>query len=66
MVGKHKTPLVGWHPPAELAAWARDAAERRDVPLSVILNEALEAYRKDVDTSREAADYEQQWGWKRE
>jgi hypothetical protein len=44
MAGKNKTPLLGWHPPAELSAWVRAEAQRRGVPLSVILNEALEAY----------------------
>lgn len=47
MPGKNKNPLLGWHPPAELAAWARAEAARRDVPLSVILTEALEAYRNE-------------------
>jgi hypothetical protein len=41
MPSKHKSPLVGWHPPADLAAWARAEAERRGVPLSQILTEAL-------------------------
>jgi hypothetical protein len=45
MPGKNKTPLLGWHPPAELSAWVRAEAERRGVRLSVVLNEALEAYR---------------------
>lgn len=48
MPGKNKTPLLGWHPPAELSAWVRAEAERRGLPLSVILNEALEAYREAV------------------
>ena len=46
MTGKHKTPLLGWHPPAELQAWVRAEAQRRGVDLSVVLNEALEAARK--------------------
>jgi hypothetical protein len=45
MPGKNKTPLLGWHPPAELSAWVREEAKRRGVPLSVVLNDALEAYR---------------------
>ncbi len=45
MTGKNKNPLLGWHPPAELAAWARDEAERRGVTLTALLNEALSAYR---------------------
>ena len=51
MAGKNKTPLLGWHPPAELSAWVRSEAERRGVKLSVILNEAVEAYRKACDDS---------------
>ena len=45
MPGKNKNPLLGWHAPAELSAWVRAEAERRGVPLSVILNEAVKAYR---------------------
>lgn len=46
MPGKNKTPLLGWHPPAELSAWVRAEAEHRGVPLSVVLNEAVELYRE--------------------
>jgi hypothetical protein len=41
MVGKNKNPMLGWHPPPELAAWVRAEAQRRSVPLSVVLNEAI-------------------------
>jgi hypothetical protein len=47
MPGKNKTPLLGWHPPAGLAAWVRAEAERRGVTISTILNEALTCYRRD-------------------
>src|SRR5215469_5084104 len=47
--GKNKNPMLGWHPPAELSAWVRAEAERRGVTVSVILNEALEAYRRSVE-----------------
>jgi hypothetical protein len=50
MPSKHKTPLLGWHPPAGLSAWARAEAARRGVPLSVILTEALEQYRDSLST----------------
>jgi hypothetical protein len=50
MTGKNATPLLGWHPPAELSAWVRAEAERRGVKLSVVLNEALEAYRASVES----------------
>ena len=46
MPSRHKSPLVGWHPPADLAAWLRAEAERRDVPLSVVLTEACQQYRE--------------------
>jgi hypothetical protein len=49
MPNQHKNPMLGWHPPAGLSAWARAEAERRGVPLRVILDEALEAYRRDVE-----------------
>jgi len=54
MPGKNKTPLLGWHPPAELSAWVRGEAERRGVPLSVVLNEALSEYQLSRE-SRHAA-----------
>jgi hypothetical protein len=43
---KHKTPLLGWHPPAELSAWVRAEAQRRGVKLSDLLTEALERYQR--------------------
>lgn len=52
MANQHKNPMLGWHPPAGLSAWVRAEAERRDVPLKVILDEALAEYR----ARREAAD----------
>jgi hypothetical protein len=45
MPGKNKNPLLGWHPPAELAAWARAEAQRQEIPLSAVLTEALHTYR---------------------
>jgi len=60
MPSRHRSPLLGWHPPPELAAWVRAEAERRGVHLSTILNEAIhdaEHHR----TTREALDaYAQQ------
>ena len=55
MPSQHKTPLPGWHPPAGLAAWVRAEAGRRGVPLSVVLNEAVERLRFE----RLDADHEQ-------
>ena len=50
MPSKHKTPLLGWHPKsAGLVAWVRAEAQRRDVPVARILDEALEAYRAMVE-----------------
>ena len=48
MPNQHKNPMLGWRPPAELSAWARAEAERRGVPLKVILDEALAEYRANV------------------
>jgi len=45
MPNRHKAPLLGWHPPAGLSAWVRAEAARRGVTVSVILNEAIQAYR---------------------
>jgi hypothetical protein len=45
MPSQHANPLLGWHPPAELSAWARAEAQRRGISLSVVLTEALAAYR---------------------
>ena len=49
MPGKNKTPLVGWHPSVDLAAWLRSEVERRGGGRgvrSVILDEALAAYKQ--------------------
>jgi hypothetical protein len=46
MPNQHKSPMLGWHPPAELSAWARAEAQRRGVPLKVILDEALAEKRE--------------------
>jgi hypothetical protein len=51
MPGQNKTPLLGWHPPAELSAWVRAEAARRGVKLSAILTEALAAYREQCGKS---------------
>ena len=51
MTAGNKTPLLGWHPRAELQAWVRAEAQRRGVDLSVVLNEALEAARKAAEGS---------------
>lgn len=48
MPNQHKTPMLGWHPPAELSAWVRAEAERRGVHLKVILDEALHGYYEHV------------------
>jgi hypothetical protein len=45
MPSQHKTPLLGWHPPARLGEWVRAEAKRRGVPISAVLNEAVESYR---------------------
>lgn len=45
MPGKNKTPLLGWHPPAELAAWVREEARRRGCSVTAVLNEAVAAAR---------------------
>jgi len=53
MPNQHKTPLLGWHPQsAELLLWVRAESARRDVPMSRILDEALEAYRRSVEASQ--------------
>jgi hypothetical protein len=50
---RHK--MRPWRPRAELAAWAMDEAERRGVPLSQVLNEALEHERSTVESARQEA-----------
>jgi len=52
MPSKNQPPLLGWHPPAELSAWVRAEAQRRGVRITVILNEALNAYREQAQTLR--------------
>jgi hypothetical protein len=49
-----KNPMLGWRPPAELSAWVRAEAARRGVPIKVILDEALEDYRDEIENYRNA------------
>jgi predicted GIY-YIG superfamily endonuclease len=44
--GRNRHALVGWHPPTELADWARTRAKHQGRRLSDILTEALEEYRE--------------------
>ena len=46
MADRHKTPLLGWHPPAGLAAWIRAEAERRGLTLRVFLDDVLTRERE--------------------
>jgi len=57
MPTKNKTPLVGWHPPADRLAWLLAEEERRGGGKGVrsaILNEALDALREALRNSRRA------------
>lgn len=49
MTDKHKSPLLGWHPPAGQSARVRAEADRRGVRLSVVLNEMLDDWLKRLD-----------------
>jgi len=46
---------IGWHPPAELSAWARAEAQRRNVTVSVVLTEALQRLRAEFESIAEDA-----------
>jgi len=55
MTGKNLTPLVGWHPSADLVAWLDEEVERRGGgrgTRSAILEEALAAHRDTIEASR--------------
>jgi hypothetical protein len=41
MPGRNKSPLLGWHPPAELAEWVRAEAEANETTVTMILNTIL-------------------------
>jgi hypothetical protein len=41
MPGRNKSPLLGWHPPAELAEWVRAEAQREDTTITHLLNTIL-------------------------
>lgn len=53
MPGKNKTPLLGWHPPAELSARIRAEAERQEKTLTALLNEMAERYLADRPSDTE-------------
>jgi len=53
--GRNKTPLLGWHPPAELSAWVDDEVERRGGGRGVkseLLTEALQDKRDAAEAAR--------------
>ena len=55
--GWNKTPLVGWHPSAELVAWLKAEEKRRGSGKGVrsaILNEALDALRERSENKGES------------
>ena len=52
MPNQHKNPQLGFRPEAELSAWVRDEADRRNVDYSVILIEAVTEYRKRAEYAR--------------
>lgn len=56
MPGRNKNPLLGWHPPAQLAAWIRAEADRRDVTISMVLNEIIEAAKAGRPPKRNTED----------
>jgi hypothetical protein len=41
---QHKTPLLGWHPPAELSEWVRREAAERGISIADLLSEMVRAY----------------------
>lgn len=55
MADRHKTNPLTFRPPPELRAWAESEHERRGVPLSQVLNEALEHERERLGGETEAA-----------
>jgi hypothetical protein len=59
MAGKNLNPMLGWHPPPELAAWVRAEAQRRNVPLSTVLNEAITQAKQ---AAKEGWTMEEQYG----
>jgi hypothetical protein len=44
MPSQHKTPLLGWHPPAKLLARIRAEVKRRGITLAAWLSEAALAH----------------------
>ena len=53
MPGKNKTPMVGWHPPADLQARLKALTERRNVTRTAILTAALREYLDRNDSPAE-------------
>ena len=58
---KHKTPLLGWHPPAGLSAWVRAEAARRGCSVSALLTEALDMLRTYLAADPRIAPDAPQW-----
>jgi hypothetical protein len=59
MPGKHKTPLLGWHPTsAEDAAWVRTEATREGRgALTRLLDEALRLLRASRETTTDEGEH---------
>jgi hypothetical protein len=53
MPSQHKTPLLGWHPPAELLARIRGEVKRRGITLAAWLSEAASAHLDHHDPNGE-------------
>jgi hypothetical protein len=53
MPSQHKTPLLGWHPPAELLARIRAEVKRRGVTLAAFLTQAVSEYLDHHDPNGE-------------
>jgi hypothetical protein len=61
MTGKNKTPLVGWHPPADLLAQLQAEEQRRGGGKGVrsdILNQALREHLKRLGYSDDQPEQE--------
>jgi hypothetical protein len=53
MPNQHKTPVLGWHPPAELLARIRAAVKRRGITLADFLTAASTEYLDKHDTEEQ-------------
>ncbi len=49
MPDRHKTPVLGWRAPSDLATWLRAEAKRQSITITALITEAVARFREAAD-----------------